>query len=116
MKFNPGDPVWVKITERYQGHLTKSLPLGEIAGVVDGISSRRHISGYTLYDVTIPQGKLWVVYYRLRPRRDDYQQHEPRSTRADLDRILSQPQSAPAEDSRIEASRYLTSPHTWYLK
>lgn len=83
--YNPGDPVWARAS--------RLLPVGEHAAVV--IERLDHFLsgccggvGYTLdvlnYPCSVPGKHWWACLCRLRPRRDDYQQHEPLGTRQDL--------------------------------
>lgn len=87
MKFNPGDPVWV----RSEGD---HCPRGELAGVISSFFGKRPTSRYAgdqhwrvqIAGVPCPYNDAgWVVPETLiRPRRDDYQQHEPRTTMRDV--------------------------------
>lgn len=78
MKFKPGDPVWVR---------TRGIPeatAGEYPAVILGVSTSRGLPWYRI-DVITVRGRIWIANERnLRPRRDDYQQHEGLGSRDDL--------------------------------
>lgn len=86
MKFKVGDPVWARSAA---GDVN---PPGEYVGTVvrtTDVVCPSHNAPF--YGVEIPDLpvesplKAWLVCEsRLRPRRDDYQQHEPRVRRSDL--------------------------------
>lgn len=94
-KFKAGDPVWVL-------SVSTERPTGEYAGVIIAVTDKLCTAhDAILYGVEIPfcphpTGIAgWAVCEPyLRPRRDDYQQHEPLGSKKDLDKILS-------EDGRI---------------
>lgn len=72
MKFSPGDPVWAR-----QEKNMPTLPAGEHAGTVIA----RPLNWYSRYEVDLLYHKpkfSWFGFLEseLRPRRDDYQQHE----------------------------------------
>lgn len=78
-KFSPGDPVWAR--EDGSGNL---LSPGEYPAVIicvlDWLSSDGHLYyQIELPTISLPEWSSWKAYTRenmLRPRRDDYQQHE----------------------------------------
>jgi hypothetical protein len=92
VKFKPGDPVWA----RSNGY---NFPVGEYTAIViraTGINCPNHSVPY--YDIEIETVPLpagfdhWVICERfLRPRRDDYQQHEPRVSQEDLLKSIQKP-------------------------
>lgn len=91
MLFKVGDPVWGRIVT-VRDCLTTGLPFGEHAAVITG---SEFIVGRIAYSVDIlPDGMLFWEK-ALRPRRDDYQQHEPRVRREDLP--WNTPQKKPAD-------------------
>jgi hypothetical protein len=81
-KFQVGDPVWAM-----------TFPDGrETAAIVATIAGTCP-AGHTVYGLeneVLGFGHGCEPY--IRPRRDDYQQHEPRVTRADIDQIINQPE------------------------
>jgi hypothetical protein len=89
MKFFPGDPVWARSTGR---DLNNQPPAAEYAATVleeerpewYRIEILSYVNPLTHDHIFWSKGKF------LRPRRDDYQQHEPLSTRDDLDRVIKQ--------------------------
>jgi hypothetical protein len=88
MKFNPGDPVWVR---SYGAKRDDAIPAGEHAGiVVEETTWFINIFGILGYSVTLCQSSvtIFAAENRLRPRRDDYQQKKPLGSRADLDKSL----------------------------
>lgn len=110
MKFKPGDPVWAHTIGGLYG-----ISAGEYAAVVLGICNGSKClfhEGGKCYQIDVLEIKSpvpdqnWCSHEdALRPRRDDYQQHEPRVTRADLDRALN----APLEKEKVT----LTSGSIW---
>jgi len=86
MRYNPGDPVWA----RNVGF--NEMPRGEHVAVI--IGSEKRLSHMTpcgdVYAVDVqgqpppPSGPWVFCVCCLRPRRDDYQQHEPIGARKDL--------------------------------
>lgn len=88
MKFKSGDPVWV----RSEGPPNDDPPKGEHAGVVLGEYDWPFGWPHTSYQVEVGESTPWVCAEPcLRPRRDDYQQHEPRVSREDLLHNIKQP-------------------------
>ena len=86
MRYTAGDPVWVKGGD--------GLPPGELAGSVTG--DYPHWRPGVWYKVTVfgypapMDGTDWKVRDDwLRPRRDDYQQHESLGERDQLTRPLA---------------------------
>lgn len=88
-KFKAGDPVWA----RSEGD---NAPSGEYKGIIlyqekgslcflhNRFEYRVEIEG-----VPSPETRPWLICEcYLRPRRDDYQQHEPLGSRKDLDKPL----------------------------
>jgi hypothetical protein len=78
-KFKAGDPVWAKHTEtrrEYPAFIIQFL----------NITCPGHDAW--LYELSIESfpGRWACCESWLRPRRDDYQQHEPLGSRADLDK------------------------------
>lgn len=87
-KFKAGDPVWVRsegdnaAAGEYKGEIIKTA---EVPICPQGAFQYRvNIEG-----CPSPTNKAWIACeHYLRPRRDDYQQHEPLGNRADLDKPL----------------------------
>lgn len=111
MKFNPNDPVWVK---SLGARVPDCIPAGEHAGVVVAwYESFQTIYGIPGYIVILCQdyARIACAEHRLRPRRDDYQQHEPLGSRADLDKPASSPDfkehSISVEEALIELHKAL---------
>lgn len=105
-KFKPGDSVWI----RQPPEATQSLnylPVGEHPTVVKGLVEDPlcywpDVQHYVL-DMQPPPGRRRVVApeFALRPRRDDYQQHEGLGTREQLDDIIHHEDNVPVlEDAR----------------
>jgi hypothetical protein len=72
VKFKPGDLVWIKVNSHSYAHVIRQVPVGEIAGVVEQLDPPEdywcNMAGYS--------GSWCCDDKILRPRRDDYQQHE----------------------------------------
>lgn len=97
-KFNPGDPVWA------QGRCTISkcpIPPGENAAVITRVFNAPcpciTCKGHEAYGLDICPGYMVCVCV-LRPRRDDYQQHEGLGSRDQLDDILYHEDNVPVLD------------------
>lgn len=90
MKFSPGDLVWI----RTYAKMEKRIPPGEHAAIVVRLYFTGEDGQYYLIDVpSFPARQyepsaltdMWVANERyLRPRRDDYQQHEGLGSRDKL--------------------------------
>lgn len=89
-KFKPGDPVWARaipLPKSYFKPWQREIPPGEYAGnivTIDRISD----AGFPVYHVSIQLGLSECGESYLRPRRDDYQQHEGKGDRSLLDKPL----------------------------
>lgn len=105
MKFSPGDPVWARSTGR---NLKNQPPAGEYAATVleEDSPDWYRIEILSYLNPLTSDHVFWCKGKHLRPRRDDYQQHEPRSTRDDLDQILSTPQPVQEWTKETAASGY----------
>ena len=106
MKFKPGDLVWV----RSSGPPRDGLPVGEYPGQVSTIyqGPLQSLVNCPIYIVNVPEKLPWVCAETvLRPRRDDYQQHESLGS---MDKILE-----PWDEARVEMARYFASKHPWKL-
>ena len=96
-KFKPGDPVWA----RSDGSI---FPAGEYAAVILSLKDEHcpgHNAAWYRLDVfaigPAPFGDGWILCeHYIRPRRDDYQQHEPRVSWTDLRDSLRAPEKEPA--------------------
>lgn len=77
MKFKPGDLVWVHVEPNSPCYQRKILGLGEYQGVVIRYAWE-HPKWGTVWDVEIAgeSGEWESDAAHMRPRRDDYQQHE----------------------------------------
>jgi hypothetical protein len=87
-KFKPGDPVWARRDRRDYENDGQTIPPGEYAAIVTKVlrvSEFGQDYRLRLLDNPLPgvAAEPW-----LRPRRDDYQQHEPRVTREELDSVI----------------------------
>lgn len=87
-KFSPGDPVWV---HQIAGLPSSVLyPPGEHATTIIRLVTDRQPwwNPADHYEIDLPRPadcrRVVAPEWALRPRRDDYQQHEPLGTRADL--------------------------------
>jgi hypothetical protein len=90
VKFNLGDLVWI----RSLGPPEDDPAAGEYPGCIIGPAELWQIKpGFTGYRCEVPfDTKVWIVAgQRLRPRRDDYQQHEPRMTWEDIKILATTP-------------------------
>lgn len=99
MKYNPGDPVWAFSDG-------SRFPAGEYAGIVIGPTEGGEVllADYRIDIPSLPppKGDGWLLCQnRLRPRRDDYQQHEPLGS---MDKIDSTSDLNEAELERIYES------------
>lgn len=76
-KFKSGDLVWAQ-----------TWPYGkEVAAVVVSVAGKCRSDHWIYYvESLLNKGEVCEPY--IRPRRDDYQQHEPLGRRADLDKPL----------------------------
>ncbi len=88
-KFSPGDPVWVKHDGRRFGTVREyPAVIAEISPdhPLTFLVSPTPVYGIEVEGVPRPaSGRPWVVSEPcLRPRRDDYQQHEPCMSMAEL--------------------------------
>lgn len=89
MKFKINDPVWA------QSNGT-NFPPGEMAATILAVVTDKTDKAYggdyriDLQLHPLPRnGKGWLVFERrLRPRRDDYQQHEPLGSMLNIDKPL----------------------------
>lgn len=90
-KFKPGDPVWARVIDCN----LDLIPIGEHAAIVSGEDFPRHIrplGNGLIYGVDIPPWGLCVIREEfLRPRRDDYQQHEGLGARDQLNKPIFDP-------------------------
>lgn len=84
-KFKPGDPVWAQSNGKEVPAIVDRLQLY----TCDGCKGFR-------YDIIEHLGLVGACEIYLRPRRDDYQQHEPRGSREKLTDKLS-----PEERSKV---------------
>lgn len=81
-KFKPGDPVWATLANG-----------GEVPAVIDWIAPYAPYTcteGHTVYNLRDGDDVGDCCEPFIRPRRDDYQQHEPLGSRADLDNLIHQ--------------------------
>lgn len=112
--FKPGDPVWVK---SLGPAMHDEIPAGEHAGVVekycDAFMRIFFIPGYEVELCEHRPSHICAAEHRLRPRRDDYQQHEPLGSRSKL----TEPKAPDLTEQAVEelCEEYLTSPTKWYL-
>lgn len=84
-KFKPGDLVWACIMKG-----------GEVAAVVESITGICQNDHYVyIVQDSVTKGECCEPW--LRPRRDDYQQREPLSSRKELNRFLES-----ADEAEIE--------------
>lgn len=88
--YKPGDLVWARAKIACAG-----VAKGEYAGVVVHkcncwLASQCCDGGYEVSGIPLPRGHTHacVATNNLRPRRDDYQQHEPRVSQAELDSVI----------------------------
>lgn len=90
MKYKAGDPVWALRRAHYVNH---HVPSGEHPGIVEGPYNGYLGEAREWYEVFIPAypcplsegGPTWAICETvLRPRRDDYQQHEGLGSRENL--------------------------------
>ena len=97
MKFKIGDPVWVRTNENERR--CYGVPAGEYPSVIISAPVASFMHEGVWYhlepfdDTRIP---CMAHETRLRPRRDDYQQHEPRVSWTDLRDSLRAPEKEPA--------------------
>lgn len=95
-KYKPGDPVWARHTgySDKPKHITLlPRPAGEYPAVIVGVSPYFMIQfedSLPVYMIDLEgESSGWLCREDfLRPRRDDYQQHEPRTTREGLNVAL----------------------------
>ena len=93
MRFKAGDPVWAKVQSSSLPICAANMgvPVGEHAAVIDACIPKWggcYIITILAYPCPDPTG--WMAYdQNLRPRRDDYQQHEGLSSREKIERLRS---------------------------
>lgn len=89
-RFKTGDPVWARSRGMY-------YPAGEYPAVLLRIDYWVGPQAVWIMDVfTMPGMEYTCGESQLRPRRDDYQQHEPLGRMTDTDKPLAdQPTEAP---------------------
>lgn len=76
-KFRPGDLAWMRCTK------TDEIPAGEYPIAIIAILPYLLCNQYvyrTDFPPHFPYQAVSALEHRLRPRRDDYQQHEPLSS------------------------------------
>ena len=108
MKFKIGDPVWVYTTGEIKLHIYTGEYPAIITGICNGLRKGtapekwKHLicthsslaEGYLLevFEIPCPGGIGWCANeHSLRPRRDDYQQHEPLGHRDQLNKPIELP-------------------------
>lgn len=87
MKFNPGDPVWARLVEGpLPAHIASGTPYkGEHPATVVRPNGAHCYKIDCLDLAPIKPYTGWIIHEKnLRPRRDDYQQHEARTTMRDI--------------------------------
>jgi hypothetical protein len=85
MKFSPGDPVWAWTCGLPEWNIRPGEHAAVVLSICTGVTGEcehsRPFPGYEIDVLGTPciaPGKTWCASPEyLRPRRDDYQQHEP---------------------------------------
>ena len=94
-RFSAGDPVWAQVPPNGR----------EVAAVVlslVGLCPQGHVV-YNLHCDEFGEGEGCEPF--IRPRRDDYQQHEPLGSRADLDKPATPELNEAALEEIVELTR-----------
>lgn len=100
-KFNPGDPVWARVVmmdrpPSLPNAIWTGAPPGEYAAV---IVTEVYRETYMIDCISLnrPGYDMLCGSHYLRPRRDDYQQHEGLGSREECDNLIRYGHKRPVE-------------------
>lgn len=101
-KFSPGDPVWLRAVN-IPGREPNHIAPGEYSAVISPCTAPYWAEPYgvgPIYVLDVQAFDLCIAREEfIRPRRDDYQQHQALGSKKQLEQILKQPLFIPTVSS-----------------